>query len=349
MARTDEPIKKLFKNKENFADLFNATIFHGKQVIKADKLIEINTEDIHINDVSVQQKNSSNEILDAQSKSETEELEITKRYRDLTMLYEDQILQIVLGCEDQSTVDYSMPMRTMLYDALAYTKQQNDLELRQNAKGKYYRRKLTKNEKVLPVLTIIFYYGEKQWDGATCLHDVIRWSDKINLKSIVPDYKMNLIWAYGQEDIDKFKSDLQYILYLLKYKQEEDKLEKYIEENDEKLQHMNQDTHNAIVALMGSEILEGIENEEGGEIRMESKALQAIQRRGEIVGEKRGRQEGEIIKLIVQTKKKIQRGDTQEKIADDLMEDESVIQPIYEAIKQYPDKTKEEIYKMLNL
>lgn len=32
---------------------------------------------------------------------------------------------------------------------------------------------------------------------------------------------------------------------------------------------MNQDTHNAIVALMGSEILEGIENEEGGEIRID--------------------------------------------------------------------------------
>lgn len=95
MARTDEPIKKLFKNKENFADLFNATIFHGKQVIKADKLIEINTEDIHIEDKT------------------TEELEITKKYRDLTMLYKDRVLQIVLGCEDQSTVDYSMPIRTM--------------------------------------------------------------------------------------------------------------------------------------------------------------------------------------------------------------------------------------------
>ena len=33
MARTDESIKKLLKNKENFADLFNATIFRGKQVI----------------------------------------------------------------------------------------------------------------------------------------------------------------------------------------------------------------------------------------------------------------------------------------------------------------------------
>ncbi|MCB5543762.1 Rpn family recombination-promoting nuclease/putative transposase [Anaerostipes hadrus] len=340
MARTDEPIKKLFKNKENFADLFNATIFQGEQVIKADKLIEISTEDIHIDNVSLEKENISDNIQE-----ETEKLEITKKYRDLMMRYEDQVLQIVLGCEDQSTVDYSMPMRTMLYDALAYAKQQNDIELRQNSEGKYYRRKMTKKEKILPVLTIVFYYGEKQWDGATHIHDVIQWSNKLNLKNIVPDYKMNLIWAYGQKDIDKFKSDLQYILYLLKYKQEEDKLEKYIEENDEKLQHMNQDTHNAIIALMGSQILEGIENEEGGEIRMESKALQAIQRRGEIIG----RQEGEILKLIVQTKKKIQRGDTQEKIADDLMEEESVIQPIYEAIKQYPDKTKEEIYKMLNL
>ena len=335
MTRTDEPIKKLFKNKENFADLFNATIFQGEQVIKADKLIEISTEDIHIDNVSLEKENISDNIQE-----ETEKLEITKKYRDLMMRYEDQVLQIVLGCEDQSTVDY-----TMLYDALAYAKQQNDIELRQNSEGKYYRRKMTKKEKILPVLTIVFYYGEKQWDGATHIHDVIQWSNKLNLKNIVPDYKMNLIWAYGQKDIDKFKSDLQYILYLLKYKQEEDKLEKYIEKNDEKLQHMNQDTHNAIIALMGSQILEGIENEEGGEIRMESKALQAIQRRGEIIG----RQEGEILKLIAQTKKKMQRGDTQEKIADDLMEEESVIQPIYEAIKQYPDKTKEEIYKMLNL
>ena len=340
MARTDEPIKKLFKNKENFADLFNATIFQGEQIIKPDKLVEISTEDIHIKDISVQKKDTSREVSNDQERNKTEELEITKKYRDLMMLYEDQVLQIVLGCEDQSTVDYSMPMRTMLYDALAYAKQQNDLELRQNAEGKYYRRKLTKNEKVLPVLTIVFYYGEKQWDGATHIHDVIQWSNKLNLKNVVPDYKMNLIWAYGQEDIDKFKSDLQYILYLLKYKQEEDKLEKYIEENDEKLQHMNQDTHNAIVALMGSEILEGIESEEGGEIRMESKALQAIETRGE--------KRGKILRLIVLVQKKMQRGDTQEKITDDLMEDENVIRPIYEAIKKNPKATEQEIYKLLN-
>ena len=327
MARTDEPIKKLFKNKENLADLFNATIFQGKQVIKADKLIEINTEDIHIEDKT------------------TEELEITKKYRDLTMLYKDRVLQIVLGCEDQSTVDYSMPIRTMLYDALAYEKQRNDLELKQNAEGEYYRRKINKNQKILPVLTIIFYYGEKQWDGATCLHDMIQWSDEQELQDTVPNYKMNLIWAYGQEDIDKYKSDLQYILYLLKYKQEEEKLEKYIEENDEKLQHMNQDTHNAIVALMGSEILEGIEKEEGGEIRMESKALQAIEKRGE----KKGQQEGQVLILITQIQKKVQKSKKISQIADELEQDIMTIEPMYNLIKENPDKSKEEIYKMLNL
>lgn len=71
--------------------------------------------------------------------------------------------QIILGCEDQSEIDYSMPIRTMLYDALKYTEQQNNLELRKRKDGTYYHSKLRKDNKVLPVLTLIFYYGDKEW------------------------------------------------------------------------------------------------------------------------------------------------------------------------------------------
>lgn len=169
---------------------------------------------------------------------------------------------------------------------------------------------------------------------------MIQWSDEEELQDIVPNYKMNLIWAYGQQDINRYKSDLQYILYLLKYKQDENRLEKYIEENDEKLQHMNQDIHNAIVALMGSEILEVIESEEGGEIRMESKALQAIQKRGEIVGER--------LNLIMLIQKKIKRDKSLSQIAEEVEEDVIAIEPIYKLIKENPEVEKEEIYKMLN-
>lgn len=289
MARTDEPIKKLFKNKENFADLFNATIFHGKQIIKADKLTEINTEDIHIDSTNTNES------------------------------------------EDQSSVDYAMSIRTMLYDALAYTKQQNDLELKQNKEGKFYRGKMTKNQKVLPVLSVVFYYGEQEWNAGKSLHDLIKWPENIDLKDIIPDYKM--------KDIDNFTTDLQYILYLLKYKQEEGRLEQYIEQNNEKLQHMNQDTHNAIIALMGSEILEGIE-EEGGEVRMESKALKAIQDRGV--------EKGVALSLIMLVQKKIQKNKQLFEIADELEEDEIKIQPIYQMIKENPQSTTEEIYQLMN-
>lgn len=332
MSRTDEPIKKLFKNKENFADLFNATIFDGRQIIKADKLTEINTEDIHI---------------EASDKKESEELEIIQRHRDLLMQYEDHILQIVLGCEDQSSIDYAMPIRMMLYDALAYTKQQNNLELKQDKKGNFYRGKMTRKQKVLPVLSVVFYYGEQEWTAGKSLHDVTKWSDTMNLKDVIPDYKMNLIWAYGMKDIDKFTSDLQYILYLLKYKQEEGKLEEYIEQNNKKLQHMNQDTHNAIVALMGSEILKGIEDE-GGQIRMESKALKAIEARGEARGEERGEERGVALALIMLVQKKIKKNKEFSQIVEEVEEDETIIKPIYHMIKEHPEKTTKEIYQLLN-
>lgn len=79
-----------------------------------------------------------------------------------------------LKWKDQSSVDYAMSIRTMLYDALAYTKQQNDLELKQNKEGKFYRGKMTKNQKVLPVLSVVFYYGEQEWNAGKSLHDLIK-------------------------------------------------------------------------------------------------------------------------------------------------------------------------------
>ena len=62
-----------------------------------------------------------------------------------------------------------------------------------------------------------------------------------------------------------------------------------------------------------------------------------------------GKKEGEILKLIMLIQKKMKRGDTQEKIVDDLMEDEGVINPIYQLVQENSDKTTEEIYKMLDL
>ena len=67
------------------------------------------------------------------------------------------------------------------------------------------------------------------------------------------------------------------------------------------------------------------------------------------IGRKEGEKEGEILKLITQVQKKIARGDSLEKIADDLIEDETVIKPIYQLVQGNPNKTEDDIYQMLNL
>ena len=328
MAKTDELMKNLFKHKEIFADLFNATIFDGRQLIKPEKLTEVNTENIHIEEPIQDNENANPNI--------------TKRYRDLCMRQDDSILQIILGCEDQSEVDYSMPIRTMLYDSMKYTEQQKNLELRKRKDGTYYHSKLKKNEKVLPVLTIVFYYGDKEWDAGKSIHDLIQWPEDLNIKSIIPDYKMNLLWAYNIKDIDKFKSDLQYILYMLKYKEDEDSLKEYILENNNNLQRMEQDSHNAAVALLNHKLPELIDNKKG-DFRMGKNALQAIYDDGK----NEGIMEGDTLHKIFQITKKIQKGKSLETIADEIEEEENDILPIYTLIKDHPNKSKEEIYKLL--
>ena len=67
------------------------------------------------------------------------------------------------------------------------------------------------------------------------------------------------------------------------------------------------------------------------------------------IGRKEGKKEGEILKLITQVQKKIARRDSLEKIADDLIEDETVIKPIYQLVQGNPNKTEDDIYQMLNL
>lgn len=65
-------------------------------------------------------------------------------------------------------------------------------------------------------------------------------------------------------------------------------------------------------------------------------------------GIERGITQGETLKLIVQVQKKIKKGDSISKIADDLVEDEITIIPIYETVKEYPNDTEQDIYRRLN-
>lgn len=66
-------------------------------------------------------------------------------------------------------------------------------------------------------------------------------------------------------------------------------------------------------------------------------------------GRTEGRTEGETSKLILLVIRKFQKGKSMEEVAEDLEEDISVIEPIYDAVKKSaPEYNVEEIYRKLN-
>ena len=56
-----------------------------------------------------------------------------------------------------------------------------------------YVSRMKKTDKFIPVITIVIYYGERVWDGATSLHGMLDISDEI--ANYVNDYKMLLVEA----------------------------------------------------------------------------------------------------------------------------------------------------------
>ncbi len=91
---------------------------------------------------------------------------------------------------------------------------------------------LKREDKLIPVITVVIYFGLKDWDGAIKLSDLFEETDE-RLLQYVPDYKIIIInpKKIADEDFKKFDTDLGKVLKFLKYCGENDKLEKVLTED----------------------------------------------------------------------------------------------------------------------
>ena len=184
---TDVVEKDYWRNNDQFADLFNAVLFKGENVIKADSLEELDTEESSV----IENKKYAQSLKESR--------DILKVSKQLV----DSSLQLsILGIENQELVHYAMPMRVMLYDGLAYKKQfdNNAMKYSDDEKRKKYNltsdefiSRMRKEDKFAPVITIVIYYGNKTWDGAKRLHEMLEIPPR--LLPFVNDYGLNLVEA----------------------------------------------------------------------------------------------------------------------------------------------------------
>ena len=115
-----------------------------------------------------------------------------------------------------------------------------------------------KQDRLCPVITIIFYYGEEEWDGATELFDLFGVEDQELLhilQKYVPNYRLTLIEANHVEDAIKYKSDLQIIFRMLKYRKDKRRLLEYTKEHREYFEHVDYESQQAMAVLLNTGIL----------------------------------------------------------------------------------------------
>lgn len=267
-VKKDTALKEFWRNNERFADLFNTVFFHGDKVLKS--------EDMEERDTDMCSVIFSNEVEES-----------LENYRDVLKCAKGMNFMI-LGIENQDKIHYAMPLRCRVYDDLQYVKQIKEIEEIHKQKKDWkeftedeFLSKIKKEDRIKPCLTIIIYYGEKEWDGPKSLADMVDIPEEI--WPYFQDYQMHLVCVrdddgsgFSQKDV----KDLFYVLNKLYHNKESEIKEENI--------YVDSETYRAIAAVQkNAKRLSKVISEKEEEVSMCS-ALERIWEDGKKEGIKEG-------------------------------------------------------------
>ena len=315
MSKGHTAVNEFLENKVRYAVFFNGSLFQGRQMILPEELELVKGE----SDILVEDKE--------------ENVKEVHRYRDIVMRWKKGLYLVVLACETQSEVHYAMPVRKMMYDSLSYVEQAKRIweEHQRDSDGKKisnaeFLSKFCKDDKLIPVITAVFYYGTTEWDGSVDLYGMFAENEFLEhdvMRKYIPNYWINLIDAEWGEDIECFQSDLKEIFGMMKYRKDEQALMDYMHANEDYFRHVDSETYRAIGELLQSkQILESEVSKETKEEEQDMcKALEDLY------------QHGKDDKLREQVKKKLAKKCSAEQMAEALEESVETIQQIIQNIQ----------------
>ncbi|WP_405379023.1 Rpn family recombination-promoting nuclease/putative transposase [Phascolarctobacterium sp.] len=173
MADKDIAEKLLEDYNDVFADIINVLVFNGKHIVAPESLQRAN--------VLSQMKADGN---------------LHEQERDVAKFWtkhQSDIRIACLGFENQTNMDFRMPLRVISYDGASYRAQLNDKE-------------------PCEVITLVLYFGTKHWTAPKRLSDCIK-KATVFPDDMHNDYKIKVfeIAYLSQEQISMFKSDFKYI------------------------------------------------------------------------------------------------------------------------------------------
>ena len=171
----DKTMKEFLENNAYFVDFFNAYFFDGERVLKPENCMELDSE-----------MNDSNMDLE--------------KHVDVIRKYNDGNLYSAFIIENQSYVDASMVVRAATYEYVAYDRMLKKLK------------KNRKDEKLPMVHILVFYTGERPWNAAYKLSQLVEVDERF--ESYFHDYQMNLIEITGNTSYNFNEEDVYNLFYI---------------------------------------------------------------------------------------------------------------------------------------
>ena len=274
-CKADPTLKDYFRDKVHFADFLNGIYFSGRQVLSPEHLSVVDT------DMSTVVEGKKGTVS-------------FNRNRDVIMKDNQNGIYVLNAIENQKAIDYTMPVRVFVYDALMYNQQLKQLKKK---KGK-------KKVKLEPVMTSVIYYGERSWSGPRCLSDMMKIPKEY--KGMINDWDARII-DIKDIDVDLFQDEdnrslIQGIQMFYRWNgKEEIKLE------------VKKEVAILIASIVNSKKFLKIIKEQEGEKVVMCTSLDLFAKRnrkagfneGKSVGKKEGRNEGKKTMLIELLKTKI--------------------------------------------
>lgn len=215
-----------------FADLMNGYYFSGNTVILP--------EHIH-------ERKNHNVIR----KTKREKKKSMVVNRDVVKEVDVLMKTTLIVLENQSDIHYAMPVRVMSGNCAMYHEQWRKISKEHSEKkdttGAEYVSGFTKDDKLIPVSTIVLYFGMEPWDGPRCLHDMLELEGvPDSIKEYIADYPLHILDVRRFDNYEKFKTDLKWVFGYLHYDQDADKLYEYVNENKEVFSNITDDAFDFI-------------------------------------------------------------------------------------------------------
>ena len=178
MHQKDLAEKLLFDYNDVFADVINGYVFKGNQTI------------------------NENQLKDSKIRTQfkADDSKLHEQERDILKEWCDSDIRIAIcGIENQTLPDEYMPLRVMSYDGASYKSQLID-----------------KNQKPVPVMTVILYFGtEKRWEYPRNLKNILNIPPEID--DFVNDYRINVLEVAWMEEseLECFSGDFKIVANFL--------------------------------------------------------------------------------------------------------------------------------------